>query len=56
MKWLQPWTSEPLIHLDKSCDLGIIVKYERTDTCLMKLKVMFLKSSKHFLQMMHVIS
>jgi hypothetical protein len=55
MKLPQPWPFEPLIHLDKSCDLGIPLEYERTNLCLDELKVMFFESSKHFLQMMSMI-
>jgi hypothetical protein len=34
MKWPQPWPFEPPFHLDKSCDLGTPLEYEKTDTCL----------------------
>jgi hypothetical protein len=34
MKWPQPWSSKPPIHLDKSCDLGALHEYERIGTCM----------------------
>jgi hypothetical protein len=32
VKLLQPWPFEPLIHMDRSCDLGIPLEYERFGT------------------------
>jgi len=56
VKWPQFWPFEPQIHLNKSCDLSTPLEYERISTCLDGVYGYVLKSFKHLLQMVHMIS
>jgi hypothetical protein len=56
VKWLQPWPFKFPIHLDKSYDLKVLYFNVKEPTFVkMKFKLMFIKLSKHFLQMMHIM-
>lgn len=56
MKWFQPWPSKPTIHLDKYMTQMFHLIVKELTFANMKLYVIFFKSSKHLLQMMHMNS
>jgi hypothetical protein len=56
VKWLQPRPFKFPIQLDKSYDLKILYLNVKESTfAKMKFKLMFIKLSKHFLQMIHIM-
>jgi hypothetical protein len=56
VKWFQPWPFKFPIHLTKLYDLKVLYLNVKEPTfAKMKFKLTFLKLSKHFLQIMHIM-